>query len=234
MTTKDGVNTATHEPHAVDRKWASAAIIDAAKAFDDDPSEKTAREVIRATMDGSIHRLPITDYERSTEARAHAFLNRLRNEDIYRSAHLAEVWLSERQGLVNALREARVRSLEAQGLTTSDAQSAVDCEDQKASKGEPYDIAWQLNYAKEVLDRLPAFGDSIGPNVSKAQLFLCREYVIRSAESHADLVAALRSTLEWMEFTIPNLKTYKVSEGMNWGGPIAKARAALAKAEGRA
>jgi hypothetical protein len=54
----------------------------------------------------------------------------------------------------------------------------------------------------------------------------------------AELLVALKATLEWMEHTIPQLhatcphcdKRVDVG-GMNWGGPISKARAAIAHAE---
>ena len=40
---------------------------------------------------------------------------------------------------------------------------------------------------------------------------------------------ALRSCLEWMEHTIEQLGTHDKGTRLNWGGPIAKARAVLAK-----
>jgi hypothetical protein len=49
-----------------------------------------------------------------------------------------------------------------------------------------------------------------------------------------DLLKACESMLDWMEFTIPRLgKTPSGSiERMNWGGPISRARDAIAKATG--
>lgn len=44
-----------------------------------------------------------------------------------------------------------------------------------------------------------------------------------------ELLEALRSCLEWMEFTIPKLNETNTHR-MNWGGPISKARTAIAKA----
>lgn len=43
---------------------------------------------------------------------------------------------------------------------------------------------------------------------------------------------ALRSCLEWMEHTIEQLGTHDKGTRLNWGGPIAKARAVLAKTPG--
>jgi hypothetical protein len=47
-----------------------------------------------------------------------------------------------------------------------------------------------------------------------------------------DLLAAVESCLEWMEFTIPRLGTTPTGsiERMNWGGPIGRARDAIRKA----
>ena len=49
-----------------------------------------------------------------------------------------------------------------------------------------------------------------------------------------ELLEACKSMLDWMEFTIPRLGTTPTGsiERKNWGGPISKARDAIAKAEG--
>jgi hypothetical protein len=54
-----------------------------------------------------------------------------------------------------------------------------------------------------------------------------------------EAIKALAACLEWMEFTIPRLKgkcphcAGTVDRGgLNWGGPISKARAILARLEG--
>jgi hypothetical protein len=57
--------------------------------------------------------------------------------------------------------------------------------------------------------------------------------ILHSVNSHAELVAALESCLEWMEFIIPRLNTSNTHR-MNWGGPIHKTRTILAKVKGTA
>jgi hypothetical protein len=54
-----------------------------------------------------------------------------------------------------------------------------------------------------------------------------------------ELLLALQGCLEWMDFTIPRLKGHCPhcketvdAGGLNWGGPIHKARTAIAKAIG--
>ena len=54
-----------------------------------------------------------------------------------------------------------------------------------------------------------------------------------------EMLEAVKACLEWMEYTIPHLKTncphcrgVVDAGGLNWGGPIKKARAAIALAEG--
>lgn len=55
-------------------------------------------------------------------------------------------------------------------------------------------------------------------------------------EDAADPLTALESCVEWMEQTIPQLKCKcphchgeVLASGLNWGGPLGKARAAIAK-----
>ena len=55
----------------------------------------------------------------------------------------------------------------------------------------PYSTEWKLAYAAGKLGLIPAFGDSIGKDVNKAELALCAKYVAQAKESHAQLVAAL-------------------------------------------
>lgn len=52
-------------------------------------------------------------------------------------------------------------------------------------------------------------------------------------DERTELIEALQSCLEWMEFTILNLDRYKVPHRLNWGGPIGRARQALANATGK-
>lgn len=65
---------------------------------------------------------------------------------------------------------------------------------------------------------------------------VCKVSDLDDTEANARLIAAapelleaLRSCLEWMEFTIPKLNETNTHR-MNWGGPISKARAAISKA----
>ena len=60
-------------------------------------------------------------------------------------------------------------------------------------KPTPYSTEWKLAYAAGKLGLIPAFGDSIGKDVNKAELALCAKYVAQAKESHAQLVAALRT-----------------------------------------
>lgn len=47
-----------------------------------------------------------------------------------------------------------------------------------------------------------------------------------------EMLEALESCFKWMEFTITELSGHKQGARMNWGGPVSKARAAIAKAKG--
>lgn len=59
------------------------------------------------------------------------------------------------------------------------------------------------------------------------------QFIVTACNAHYDLLEACKSMLDWMEFTIPNLDRYKVPDRLNYGGPISKARAAIAKAHGK-
>ena len=66
----------------------------------------------------------------------------------------------------------------------------------RADNGNPandggYSLAWKLDYAKSKIALLPAFGDSIGKDVSKAELALVNQYLTGASETVADLLATL-------------------------------------------
>lgn len=54
-------------------------------------------------------------------------------------------------------------------------------------------------------------------------------FITLACNSHYELLEALQSCVEWMEFTIPRLAPN--TDRLNWGGPIGKARDAIAKAK---
>ena len=55
--------------------------------------------------------------------------------------------------------------------------------------------AKKLAYARGKLSLIPAFGDSIGKEVNKAELGLCMAMIASAEASHADLLAALGALL---------------------------------------
>lgn len=60
-----------------------------------------------------------------------------------------------------------------------------------------------------------------------------QEHALAKAFAAApELLAALNGCVEWMEFTIEQLATNDKGARLNWGGPLSKARTAIAKATG--
>ena len=91
----------------------------------------------------------------------------------------------------------------------------------------PYSTEWKLAYAAGKLGLIPAFGDSIGKDVNKAELALCAKYVAQAKESHAQLVAALSAMYcagFWTADELPNLPPHQRKA-------IEEARAALQAAK---
>ena len=58
-----------------------------------------------------------------------------------------------------------------------------------------WSTAMKLNYVKGKLSLIPAFGDSIGKEVNKAELGLCVAMLASAEAAHADLLAALEESL---------------------------------------
>jgi len=86
----------------------------------------------------------------------------------------------------------------------------------------------KLNYAAGKLGLIPAFGDSIGKDVNKAELSLARSYVQSAAGSHADLLAALENVSAKLE------RLCGVSYPDAIAVDLSQARAAIARAKGQA
>ena len=94
--------------------------------------------------------------------------------------------------------------------------------------------AHKLNYAVGKIGFIPAFGDFIGKDVTKAELSLARSYVQSAAESYAELLAALELAANQFDFTVTALakgQTVSVSSLQNCA---ANARAAISRAKGQA
>lgn len=63
------------------------------------------------------------------------------------------------------------------------------------AKDDPNSLIWKMKYAKSKIALLPAFGDSIGKDVSKAELALANIYIGEAANTVADLLAAAIAAL---------------------------------------
>ena len=63
------------------------------------------------------------------------------------------------------------------------------------AKNDQDSLTWKMKYAKSKISLLPAFGDSIGKDVSKAELALANIYIGEAVETVADLLAALQTVL---------------------------------------
>jgi len=98
------------------------------------------------------------------------------------------------------------------------------------AKNEQDSLTWKLNYAKNKIALLPAFGDSIGKDVSKAELALSNIYIGEAVKTVPDLLAALERIVNQAE------------NGLNPGGNTylqlnlikALSQEAIAKAKGEA
>ena len=95
-------------------------------------------------------------------------------------------------------------------------------------------IEKKLNYAKGKLSLIPAFGDSIGKEVNKAELGLCIAMISSAEASHADLLEALTELLQ-ERYVDGDESDQEFDAQGNWtcNSPASiKARAALEKAKG--
>jgi len=63
------------------------------------------------------------------------------------------------------------------------------------AKNEQDSLIWKMKYAKSKIALLPAFGDSIGKDVSKAELALANIYIGEAAKTVSDLLAAAIAAL---------------------------------------
>ena len=122
---------------------------------------------------------------------------------------------------------ARVRSLEAQGLTTSDAQSAVDCENAKASKGAHTPGEWMDCGSGTLLH--PVTHAPVSTRVVEAKdwgrIFEVYDYS-NQADANFRLILAAPELLAALKNLVETPDVYQAD--------MQQARAALSKAEGRA
>jgi len=63
------------------------------------------------------------------------------------------------------------------------------------AKDDSNSLIWRMKYAKSKIALLPAFGDSIGKDVSKAELALANIYIGEAAKTVSDLLAAAIAAL---------------------------------------
>ena len=96
-------------------------------------------------------------------------------------------------------------------------------------------IAKKLNYAKGKLSLIPAFGDSIGKEVNKAELGLCMAMIASAEASHADLLAALEDLLAERYVCVAAGAEEEFDDAGNWtcnSHASIQGRAVLARAKG--
>jgi hypothetical protein len=85
-------------------------------------------------------------------------------------------------------------------------------------------IDGQLDYISGKLGLIPAFGDSIGKAVNKAELSLCQKYANNARKSNVELLAAL----EWVAARLERGGKAATSDA------IQQARSAISQARGEA
>ncbi len=85
----------------------------------------------------------------------------------------------------------------------------------------------RLNYISGKLGLIPAFGDSIGRYVNKAELACCQQMAKRCEAEHAEMVAALKNAAN----VFAGLATGQLKKIDRDSPALAQIRAAIAKAE---
>lgn len=91
-----------------------------------------------------------------------------------------------------------------------------------------WSTAKKLSYVRGKLSLIPAFGDSIGKDVNKAELALCVAMLASAEASHADLLAAL----EALSFESSHFLSGEGNNGQFVENALENAFAAITRAKG--